>query len=91
MYVDGQTSSDLANEAGDVMFAFEENELARDEYNRAHQIGYWDKQTTKYSYKVEEAYENRKKGDLSKDRNVYPLIYVTGEIRPYGQGDFKDN
>jgi len=68
----------LANEAGDVMngivnpeAVFNETVSGPTDYNR--------KESTYYSYNVEEVYVQRKRGKESKESNVYPLIRIPGD------------
>ena len=89
LYGKGSNASTLANEAGDVMFAYEYNSVAK----REARSSYDDKTTTQYSFKVQQVYDNRANKKLSTSRDMYPLQYKTGwgsKITPNDGGDFKD-
>ena len=86
LYGDGRNASSLANEAGDIMFAIEYNDISKSDDAK----GYDDKATTQYSFKVQDAFDNRRKEKLSKVRNIYPLIYNRGAISPKDGGKFKN-
>ncbi|MEZ4963520.1 MAG: RHS repeat-associated core domain-containing protein [Saprospiraceae bacterium] len=88
LYRKGQNSSSLANEAGNIMFSFEYNDVQKEELSEKR--GYYDKASEQYSNKVMATFNNRRDGKLSKERKVYPLIYSKGKITPNDGGSFKD-
>ena len=72
----------LSNEAGDIMFAFEENASGiqehKDEQNPLKKTDYRGKQSTVYSEAIEKVTRLRGEGKISQNRDVYPLIVGKG-------------
>lgn len=89
LYGKGQNAQALANEAGNVMFDFECKEEQKRENSRKTE-GYWHKKSERYSKKVEASYRNRARGKLSRDREVYPLLFINNKIIPHDLGEFMD-
>jgi RHS repeat-associated protein len=85
----GQKASSLANEAGNIMFAFEYNKEQKKEI-RTKGVDYNSKPSERYSYEVARTFNNRRNGDLTGQRDMYPLLFIKNKIIPHDKGAFKD-
>ena len=92
LYRKGQNASSLANEAGDIMFAFQENDISVDEKVgfKTGREDYFSKASSQYSFAVQSAFTNRKNGELTKSRTIYPLLYSRNKIIANDGGTLKD-
>ena len=78
LYKNGMDTETLANEAGDVMFALEYNDISKQESKKSDQ-GYWNKISTRYSFAVEETHQRIRIGTMVQG-NIYPLIFEKNKI-----------